>query len=108
MVRPKRRIRSELYLAGSKAKASFHLLRAESEYIERELGYPLEWEELPEGTDSRIAVYLFDVDPGDESDWPSQHRWLASKINDLHRAFARRIRELNPDDWDPESGGGPG
>ena len=103
VVRPKRRILSELYLAGPKAKASFRLLREEKEDIEQELGYPLEWEELPAGTDSRIAVYLHDVDPGDESDWPRQHQWFASKLNELHRVFAQCIRELNPDDWDPES-----
>ena len=108
MSRPKRWIRSELYLAGPKAKASFRLLHEEKEDIERDLGYPLEWEELPAGTDSRVAVYLHDVDPGDESDWPPQHQWFASKLNELHRVFARRIRELNPDDWDPESSTGGG
>ena len=102
MSRPKRWIRSELYLAGPKAKASFRLLHEEKEDLERELGYPLEWEELPAGTDSRIAVYLRDVDPGVESDWPRQHQWFASKLNELHRVFTERIRELNPDDWDPE------
>ena len=103
MVRAKRRIRSELYLSGPKAKASFHLLREEKEDVEQELGYPLEWEELPAGTDSRIAAYLDDVDPEHKSDWRRQHEWFVSKLNDLHRVFARRIRELNPDDWDPES-----
>ena len=108
MGRPKRRIRSELYLAGPKAKASFRLLHEEKEDIERDLGYPIEWEELRAGTDSRIAVYLHDVDPGDENDWPRQHQWLASKLNELHRVFAQRIRELSPDDWDPESSTGGG
>ena len=108
MVPAKRRIRSELYLAGPRAKASFHLLREEKEDIERELGYSLEWEELPAGTDSRIAVYFDDVDPGDKDDWTNQHQWFASKLNDLHRVFARRIRELNPDDWDPEPSTGEG
>ena len=108
MGRPKRRIRSELYLAGPKAKASFRLLHEEKEDIERDLGYPIEWEELRAGTDSRIAVYRHDVDPGDENDWPRQHQWLASKLNELHRVFAQRIRELSPDDWDPESSTGGG
>ena len=103
MGRPKRRIRSELYLAGPKAKVFFHLLREQKEDIERELKYPLEWEELPAGSDSRISTYLYDVDPGDESDWPSQHQWFASKLNDLHRVFSHRIRDLNPDDRTSES-----
>ena len=103
MGRPKRRIRSELYLAGPKAKAFFHLLREQKEEIERELKYPLEWEELPAGSDSRVSTYLYDVDPEDEADWPSQHQWFASKLNDLHRVFSPRIRDLNPDDWASES-----
>ena len=86
----------------------FHLLREGKDDIEQDLGYSLDWQELPTGTDSRIAVYLDDIDPGDKSDRPSQHEWFASKLNDLHRVFARRIRELNPDDWDPESGTGRG
>lgn len=108
MLRKDRRLRSELYLSGPKAKVFFHLLREGKEDIERDLGYPLDWQELPTRTDSRIAVHLDDIDPGDTSDWPSQHEWFASKLNDLHGVFARRIRELNPDDWDPESGTGRG
>ena len=94
---------TELYLAGPEAKAFFHLLREQKEEIEGELKYPLEWEELPAGSDSRVSTYLYDVDPGDETDWPSHHQWFASKLNDLHRVFSHRIRELNPDDWSPES-----
>ena len=108
MVRAKRRIRSELYLSGPKAKASFYLLCEQKDDIERELGYSLDWEELPAGTDSRISSYLYDVDPEDESDWLSQHQWLTSKLNELHPVFSHRIRELNPDDWDPESSGSRG
>ena len=103
MTRTKRRLRSELYLSGPKAKVFFHLLRAQKEDIERELKYSLDWQELPAGTDSRIAVHFNDVDPGDESDWPRQHKWFASTLNEFHRVFVHRIRELNPDDWDSDS-----
>jgi hypothetical protein len=50
--------------------------------IEQELGYPLEWEELPEARDCRIACYLSDVDPADKAAWPRQHEWLAKRLND--------------------------
>ena len=49
-----------------------------------QIGYSLEWEELPSGQDSRIARYLQDVDPTDVYDWPHQHRWLAKTLNELH------------------------
>jgi hypothetical protein len=98
MIRPKKRIQAELYLSGGHAKAFFHLLLRDKVPIEKDLGYALEWEELPEGQDSRIAVYL-DADPEDRADWPRQHRWLSQRLNELHRAFAHRVKALNADDW---------
>ena len=99
MALPKRQIRSELYISGDKAKAFFNLLLEQKEGVERELGYPLEWEELPERRDSRMLVRMSNVDPSDENDWPRQHDWLATKLNDMHRVFANRIRVLDADDW---------
>jgi len=74
------RPRAELYMVGDSAKAFFALLHRQKDAIERELGYPLEWEELP-GRDQRIASYLKDVDPKDEEEWPRQHEWLATEAS---------------------------
>ena len=83
--------RAEIYLAGSNAKSNFGQLEKQKEDIERELDYPLKWEELPEGKQSRIAVCLNDADPTDKADWPRQHEWLAKKINELHKVFVPRL-----------------
>ena len=83
---------------------SFDLLHEQKDAIEQELGYPLEWEELPSRQDCRISVYLNDVDPEDETDWPRQHEWLAVRLNDMHRVFASRVRTLNGDIWQPDHG----
>jgi hypothetical protein len=99
MIRPKKQIRAELYIAGDSAKSFFSLLRQQKETIEQELSYPLEWEELPSRQDSRISIYLNDVDPEDETDWPRQHEWLAVRLNDMHRVFAFRVRALDADTW---------
>lgn len=104
MIRPKRQIRSELYLSGEQAKVHFSLLKAQTTEIERELDYPLTWEELPSRQDCRISCYLSDVDPENESDWPRQHEWLASRLNDMHRVFANRVRVLDVDTWHPDRG----
>ncbi len=98
MVRPKQRIRSELYISRDDAKAFFHLLFEQRETIEQELGYQLEWEELQSGRDCRIAAYLNEVDPEDGTDWPRQHEWLASHLNDMHRVFSNRVRALDADE----------
>jgi Domain of unknown function (DUF4268) len=81
---------------------SFHLLAAQKDEIERELGFALDWEELPAGQDSRISVSLDDADPENEA-WTRQHEWLARRLNEMHRVLARRVRALDPDSWRPES-----
>lgn len=104
MIGPKKRIRAELYLSTENAKAFFHLLNEQKAEVEAELGYPLEWEELPDRRDSRIAVYLDQTDPEDRDDWPRQHEWLAKRINDLHRVFVNRVRALDSDSWKSDDG----
>ena len=97
MIRPKKQVRAELYISGDRAKALLELLKQQRADVERMLGYPLEWEELPSRRDCRVSAYLHDVDPEDENDWPRQHQWLADKLNDLHRAFAMRVATIDMD-----------
>lgn len=99
LIRPKRTIRAELYISGSQAKAFFALLKAQQVAIDQELGFSLEWEELPAGTDSRIGRYMTNVDWADETDWARQHEWLADSLNAMHLAFSKRVRDLNADQW---------
>jgi hypothetical protein len=101
MLRPRKQVRVELYISNTDAKLYFSLLKSQREAIEGEVGYPLEWEELPEGRDSRIAVYLSDADPEDQSDWGRQHQWLAARLDDLFRVFGPRVRALDVSDWHP-------
>lgn len=110
MIRPKRQIRAELYITGDQAKSLFHLLLEQKQAIEQELGYELDWEELPTRRDCRISVYMTNVDPEDERDWPRQHEWLAAKVNDFHRVFLNRVRGLDADGWqkEREAGGATG
>ena len=87
-------IRTELYISGADANALFDLLAQQKDDIERELGYPLEWEELPTKRDCRIAYYRPDAEPWDEADWPQQHRWLAEHLNKMHNVFSGRVKSL--------------
>jgi len=77
----KRHVRAELYIAGNLAKTFFGLLNNQKAEIEGELSYPLEWEELPDARDCRIACYLNEVG-------------LAKRLNEMHRVFAPRVRVL--------------
>ena len=69
-----------LYLSGKNAKAHFHLLQKQQTEVEREFGEPLEWLKQPKYEYSKIAIRKKDTDPGDETDWPNQHKWLCRKI----------------------------
>lgn len=107
MLRPKNQIRTELYLSGGQAKAHFNLLLQQRDAIDAELGYALDWEELPEGQDSRVSCTLANVNPEDQTNWPAQHAWLVKSLNDMHRVFAQRVKLLNADDWQPDPSGLP-
>lgn len=92
---PKRFVRAELYITGGEAAGRLGRLEILQAEIERDLGYPLEWgDQSPTGRDRRISRYLREVDVEDKSDWPRQHQWLAERLNQLHRAFFERVRQL--------------
>lgn len=80
------------------------LLQHHKDAVERELGYPLQWEDLPLKQDCRVACYLDESDPENEADWPRQHDWLAKRLNELHRVFVHRITQLDLDASEREGG----
>ncbi|MGX1050856.1 hypothetical protein AB7M74_001791 [Bradyrhizobium japonicum] len=92
----RKEVRAELYLRRSTAKRFFALLFQQKAEIERELGYSLDWQELPEGQDCRVAISI-EADPANEADWPRQHDWLATHLNEMYKVFAPRVRDLEPE-----------
>ena len=105
MLRHRNQVRAELYISGENAKAFFGLLERQKAAVQQELDYALDWEKLPDGRDSRIAISLDQADPEDEADWGRQHDWLARHQNDMHRVFSQRVRVLNASDWRPDGEG---
>lgn len=95
MNRLKKYVRTELYISGQEAKKYFELLLSRKEAIENKLGFPLEWEPLPDRTDCRAAVYLRDADADQKEDWNRQHEWLCKKINQLHDVFSPEVKALS-------------
>ncbi|MXW49437.1 MAG: DUF4268 domain-containing protein [Gammaproteobacteria bacterium] len=88
-------IRVSLYLTGEKAGERHDLLEQKKDEIEHELGYSLEWsDQSPTAKERRIAYYRRHVDPDDELDWSVQHEWLATHLNQLHRVFVQRVRDV--------------
>jgi Domain of unknown function (DUF4268) len=105
--REQRQILVELYiqLRGQAPKIAFRTLQSEKEEIERELGYPLSWEELPTRQATRIAVYKDNADVADRGSWPEQHRWMLDRMLDFRRVFTRRVRELDVEPYDDDEEG---
>ncbi|RKU23316.1 DUF4268 domain-containing protein [Candidatus Poribacteria bacterium] len=75
-------------------KASFHLLKEQQEEIEREFGEPLEWDEDSQRRSPAIFLRKTNIDLTDETDWPNQHEWLASKLKLFDKVFGPRLKAL--------------
>lgn len=88
-------VRAEIYIRGAQAAERLQALEGQRDQVEQDLGYSLVWgDQSPTARDRRIASYLRDADPEDESDWPRQHEWLATRLNELYGVFVARIRSL--------------
>ena len=78
-------------------RAVLDWLNNDKDAIEREIGFSLDW---GDGDDEFqwIGTSNDDADPANRTDWPSQHLWLAEKLDAFHGVFASRIRELELDE----------
>lgn len=93
------RIAVYLCMGGDEAKAHFYLLCRDKDAIEHEFRSALEWRELPDGKESHIVLQKPDTDPGDQSDWPAQHAWMAEVLERFDGIFRQRIKNLDAAEW---------
>jgi hypothetical protein len=88
------RIGVELSIGTSEAKKLFHLLLAQREMLEAQLGFPLDWQELPTRISSRAATWKTGSPPGEEARWPEYVEWLADRIVKMHTVLRPVIKQL--------------
>ncbi len=88
-------------IGGPNARTFFDALMEQQAEIEEEFGESLEWREKGPRGDRRLRLKKADVNPDDETDWPNQHGWLATKLEELNKGFRRRIVALDAGDWYP-------
>jgi len=93
---------TEVYLNDENAKAFFHLLLPHRESIEAELGFKLNWDELPERKACRIFRLKKNVDVTDRKTWSESRQWQIKNLEALYDAFHPYLMKLNPDDWTNE------
>ena len=89
------RLGVELYLSGTEAKQRFANLVLQKEQIERALGFPLDWQELPNKTASRIADWYSDASIEDESRWPEYQAWITERLVVMDRVLRPVVRALS-------------
>lgn len=95
-------LRASLYLQDrEEAEPLFHLLKNQSEEIEAEIGYDLEWLLKPDTKRSIIQHKWEGYDPLDESDWLEQFEILSEGLSSFYQTFYPRLQRLNSDNWDP-------
>lgn len=80
------KIAVELTINSEDAKSIFGDLVKRKEDVEKIIGAPLDWREMPDKKASRIVLFN-SVDPYDEATWPQQFSWLQSNLEKFDKAF---------------------
>lgn len=79
---------AELYIFDD--KELFHTLYSHRESIESELGFPLDWRELPNKTASRIIVTK-PADLEDRTLWEQDYDWIMETLLKMKKVFLKYV-----------------
>jgi hypothetical protein len=90
----KRRIGVYIALYGKESRYYFEQLSAARKEIEQAVGGDLWWEQPQPNKKYWIGMSLDNADPLNESDWPRQHEWLATRLQTMYRVFVPRLSAL--------------
>ncbi len=83
----------------SEAEPLFHLLKQDRDAISEEIGVALSWLPKP---DKKVCVvqHEWDADPTDRDAWPRQHSRIGELLDEFHQAFAPRLKQMDPSEWE--------
>ena len=90
-----------LNIEGDNAEAHFYLLRKQREELEQALDEILEWDPRPNAQFCFVRIWHSVSDLKDRSIWPDLLEWHYTKLEDIHRVFAPRIKTLDASDYIP-------
>jgi hypothetical protein len=88
------RLGVELWLRGAKAKQRFSNLFGEKEAIERQLGFVLDWQELPDAQACRIASWYPNAAIEDEQRWDEYLNWIEQRLVVMDRVLRPIVKSL--------------
>ena len=88
------RLGVELWITGTTAKQHFANLLAKKSEIEGLLGFPLDWQELPESTACRIASWYAQASIEDLDRWEEYLDWLTKQLVKMDQVLRPIVRTL--------------
>jgi len=88
------RLGVELWMPGEEAKARFSRLIEQRAAIEQQLGFELDWQELPDAKGCRIATWLPDASIEDEGRWNDYLAWLEQQLVVMDKVLRPIVRAL--------------
>lgn len=88
------RLGVELWIPGAEAKQHFKNLSAQKQEIEKQLGFELDWQELPDALACRIASWYPNASLEDESRWDEYLDWLNQRLVKMDAVLRPIVRAL--------------
>ena len=88
------RLGVELWMPGPQAKQQFANLSSQKPAIEFTLGFPLDWQELPDAQACRIATWYPGASIEDESRWDEYLAWLIQRLVKMDQVLRPVVKGL--------------
>jgi Domain of unknown function (DUF4268) len=88
------RLGVEVYIHHGESKKMFQALLAQKTGIEQQLGFELDWQELPDAHACRIATWRPNSPIEDEAQWPVYLDWFVQRIVKMNAVFRPLIQGL--------------
>ncbi len=88
------RLGVELWMPGSEAKSRFASLSAQRKEIEAQLGFELDWQELPDSMACRIATWYPDASIEDQDRWDEYLDWITQRLVKMDQVLRPVVKAL--------------
>jgi hypothetical protein len=88
------RLGVELWMPGTDAKQQFANLLGQKDAIEKQLGFELDWQELPDAQACRIASWYPDASIENEERWDEYLKWIEDRLVVMDRVLRPIVRAL--------------
>jgi hypothetical protein len=88
------RLGVEVYIQHAESKKMYTALLAQKDSIEQQLGFALDWQELPDAHACRIAAWRQDSPIEDETQWGAYLDWFVQRIVKMNAVFRPVINSL--------------